>query len=105
MSSAPSPKPYSLQLAERIHYATGKEQLGRICVGGFLLESVWHSVIERRVLKTPAPTVRKAMVRAAVTWPIIYAVTSAGIAWAAWKVNETQAERRQSEWNRGDSGS
>ncbi|KAI1311751.1 hypothetical protein F5Y03DRAFT_391306 [Xylaria venustula] len=89
MSSRPPPQSYSLQLAERIHNTTGKEQLPRICAGGFVLECVWHSVIERRVLKTPVPAVRKAMVRAAVTWPVIYAVASAGITWAAWRVNQT----------------
>ncbi|KAI0431357.1 hypothetical protein F5Y09DRAFT_197824 [Xylaria sp. FL1042] len=97
MSSPSSSKPYSLQLAERIHYATGKEDLWRICAGGFLLESVWLSVIERRVLKTSTPNVRKAMIHAAVRWPVIYVVTSTSITWAAWKVNQAQAERCQSE--------
>ncbi|KAI1179702.1 hypothetical protein F4777DRAFT_396382 [Nemania sp. FL0916] len=59
--SLPPPKPYFLQLAERIHNATGKEHLPRICIGGFVLESIWNSVIERRMLKTPAPAVKKAM--------------------------------------------
>ncbi|KAI3327831.1 hypothetical protein HD806DRAFT_336147 [Xylariaceae sp. AK1471] len=89
MSSLPqAPKPYSLQLAERIHNTTGKEQLTRICIGGFLLESIWHSVIEKRVLKTPTPVVKKAMFRAAATWPILYLVTSAGLSWAAWRVSQ-----------------
>ncbi|KAI0451529.1 hypothetical protein F5B21DRAFT_380484 [Xylaria acuta] len=94
-SLPPTPKPYSLQLAERVHNTTGKEHLTRICVGGFLLESFWYAIIERRILKTPTPAVKKAMFRAAATWPIIYAVTTAGVAWAAWRVN--QAERAETE--------
>ncbi|KAI1426259.1 hypothetical protein F5Y12DRAFT_713253 [Xylaria sp. FL1777] len=95
MSSLPPPKPYSLQFAERIRNTTGKEHLPLICAGGLSLESLWLTVIERKVLKTPAPAVRTAMFRAVATWPLIYVVTSAGISWAAWKVN--QAERSQSE--------
>ncbi|RYC62030.1 hypothetical protein CHU98_g4176 [Xylaria longipes] len=94
-SLPPAPKPYSLQLAERIHYTTGKEHLTRICTGGFLLESFWHVIIERRILKTPTPAVKKAMFRAAATWPLVYAATTASIAWAAWRVN--QAERAEKE--------
>ncbi|KAI0532931.1 hypothetical protein GGR58DRAFT_140438 [Xylaria digitata] len=99
-SLPPTPKSYSLQFAERIHYTTGKDQLTRICVGGFLLESLWHSVIERRVFKTPIPVVRKSMYRAAMMWPAIYIVTTAAISWAAWKVN--QAERTLKEKDQRD---
>jgi hypothetical protein len=92
MSSPPPPvKPYTLQLAERIHNTTGKENLTSICVGGFALESLWHSIIERRFFKTPAPAVKKAMVRATAMWPAVFIITSAGISWAAWKVDQ---ERR-----------
>ncbi|KAI0877096.1 hypothetical protein GGS24DRAFT_498178 [Hypoxylon argillaceum] len=100
-SIPPVPKSYSLQLAERIHSATGKEHLTRICIGGFLLESAWHSVIERRVLKTPTPAVKKAMFRAAATWPVIYVATSAAVSWAAWKVG--QAAKPESGQARRDS--
>ncbi|KAI0407936.1 hypothetical protein F4802DRAFT_494220 [Xylaria palmicola] len=93
-SPFPTPKPYSLQLAERIHYSTGKEHLVRICVGGFLLESSWHAGVERRILKTPAPAVNKALFRAAATWPIIYIATSAAINWAAWRVNQAPGAER-----------
>ncbi|KAI1185587.1 hypothetical protein F5B17DRAFT_27757 [Nemania serpens] len=94
-SPSPAPKSYSLEVAQRIHNTTGKEHLGRICVGGFLLESLWHSGIERRVLKTPTPAIRKAMLRSAVTWPVIYVVTSACISWAARKVEEAEETQRK----------
>ncbi|KAI0002639.1 hypothetical protein F4779DRAFT_603354 [Xylariaceae sp. FL0662B] len=83
-----SSKPYSLEAAEAIHNTTGKESLAPICVGGFLLESLWHSVFERKVLKTPAPLVRKAMLRAAFFWPSVYLVTGATLKWAEWRVRK-----------------
>ncbi|KAI1112735.1 hypothetical protein F5Y14DRAFT_247783 [Nemania sp. NC0429] len=99
-SPSPAPNSYSLEVARRIHNTTGKEHLERICVGGFLLESLWHSGIERRVLKTPAPAVRKAMLRAAVTWPVLYVVTSACISWAARKVDQAEeAQRKEAQRN------
>ncbi|KAJ3554273.1 hypothetical protein NPX13_g10656 [Xylaria arbuscula] len=94
MSSLPPPKkPWSLRTAERIHHITGKELLPRICVAGFLLECLWHSVMERRVLNTPAPAVRKALVRAMVTWPAVFVGTSASIYWAAWRVGRAESEK------------
>lgn len=94
-SSSPAPKSYSLELAQRIHNTTGKEYLGRICAGGFLLELLWHSGIERRVLKTPTPAIQKALLRAAVTWPVIYVVTSASLSWAARKVDQAEEAQRK----------
>ncbi len=85
-------KSYSLRAAERIHNTTGKDQLGRICVSGFLLESLWHSVVERKFINTPPSVVRKSMVRAAATWPLIYVATAACIKWADWKVQEVEKE-------------
>ncbi|GAP83639.1 hypothetical protein SAMD00023353_0500210 [Rosellinia necatrix] len=100
MSFPSGPKPYSLQIAERIHNTTGKEHLTRICVGGFALESFWHWNVERRLLNTPAPAVRKAMIRAAVTWPALYVVTSAAVYWAAWKVDGVnRAEKEKGKEN------
>ncbi|KAI0865507.1 hypothetical protein F4860DRAFT_510044 [Xylaria cubensis] len=93
-SPPPGPKPYSVQLAERIHNTTGKEYLMRICFGGLLLESFWHGVIERRILKTPAPAIGKSMRQALKTWPLIYVVTTAGITWAEWKVNQAERARK-----------
>ncbi|KAI1266363.1 hypothetical protein F5Y18DRAFT_426265 [Xylariaceae sp. FL1019] len=87
-SHPPGPKPYTLQIAERINNTTGKDKLPTICLSGFLLETLWHSVIERRTLNTSAPAVRKAMMRAAVFWPGVYIATSAALAWAQWKVDE-----------------
>ncbi|KAI0834299.1 hypothetical protein F5Y06DRAFT_175045 [Hypoxylon sp. FL0890] len=91
---ASSSNPYSLKLAERIHNTTGKDKLGHICVGGFLLESLWHLVVERNFLKTSPPVVRKSLIRAAVFWPGLFVVTGAALKWAEWKVQKgRQAER------------
>ncbi|KAI1813784.1 hypothetical protein GGS20DRAFT_586107 [Poronia punctata] len=81
-------KPYDLQFAERVHNTTGKENLPTICVAGFALEYLWNSTIEQRFFKTPAPMVKKAMVRAAIMWPSVFVVTSAAISWAAWRVDQ-----------------
>ncbi|KAI4867010.1 hypothetical protein F4820DRAFT_232387 [Hypoxylon rubiginosum] len=93
MASPSSSKPYSLQLAERINGTTHKDQLGNICLGGFFLESVWHSVVETRFLKTPPPVARKAMLRAAIFWPGVYVATEAALKWAEWRVKKAEEER------------
>ncbi|KAI1637270.1 hypothetical protein F4809DRAFT_605324 [Biscogniauxia mediterranea] len=96
MSSSPPPlKPYSLQVAERFHYATGKEYLPRICAGGFLLETLWHTTFERKVLKTPGPKVRRAIVQAAVFWPTVYIGTAMTLKWAEWRVNRAERAERE----------
>ncbi|KAI0390008.1 hypothetical protein F5Y17DRAFT_462186 [Xylariaceae sp. FL0594] len=92
----PPEKPYLVQLAERIDNTTGKEHLPTICVGGFALETLWHSVVERKVLKTPPPAVKKAIFRAAVMWPTVFVVTSASISWAAWRVDREGRDEIQS---------
>ncbi|KAI6081510.1 hypothetical protein F4821DRAFT_249040, partial [Hypoxylon rubiginosum] len=93
MASPSGSKPYSLQLAERINDTTHKDQLGRICLGGFFLESAWHSVVETRFLKTPLPVAKKAMLRAAVFWPGVYVATKAALQWAEWKVRQAEKNR------------
>ncbi|KAI1410991.1 hypothetical protein F5Y13DRAFT_68529 [Hypoxylon sp. FL1857] len=103
---ASSPKPYSLQLAERIHNTTGKDRLGRICVLGIILESLWHSVVERKLLKTSAPVVRKALFKAAIFWPGVYVVTGAAVKWAELRVRkaeeielETRRASQETHWD------
>ncbi|KAI5925978.1 hypothetical protein F4810DRAFT_617858 [Camillea tinctor] len=98
MSSTPPPvKPYSLQLAERVHYTTGQDKLPHICAGGFLLETLWHTTVEHKVLKTPGLMVRRAMVRAVIFWPSLYIGTAAVLKWAKWRVDraEERAEREK----------
>ncbi|OTA86303.1 hypothetical protein M434DRAFT_399947 [Hypoxylon sp. CO27-5] len=95
-SSSSSLKPYSLQLAERIHNTTGKDKLGRICVSGFFLESFWHLVVERKFLKTSPPIVRKALLKAAVFWPGVYVVTGTALKWAEWRVQRAEKDERES---------
>ncbi|KAI1460991.1 hypothetical protein F4805DRAFT_351812 [Annulohypoxylon moriforme] len=91
-----SSQPDSLQLAERINNVTGKDQLVRICVGGLVLESFWHQVVERNFLKTPIPVVRKYLVRAALFWPGMFLVTKTALVWADWRVRKATKERRES---------
>ncbi|KAI1740518.1 hypothetical protein F4680DRAFT_90287 [Xylaria scruposa] len=93
-SLPPEPKPYFVQLAERIHYTTGKEYLPSMCVGGLFLESFWHGVIERKVLKTPEPAINKAMLHACKKWPAIYVVTITSFAWAKWTVTQAERDRK-----------
>ncbi|KAI8960640.1 hypothetical protein F5Y11DRAFT_329002 [Daldinia sp. FL1419] len=90
---ASSSKPYSLQLAERIHNTTGKDQLGRICSAGFILESSWHLVVEKRFMKTPPGVVKKALLRAGIFWPAVYFITNESLKWAEQKVKKTEEGR------------
>lgn len=90
-------KPYSLQLAERIHNTTGQEYLPKICFGGLFLESFWNLVIERRVLGTPKPVVQKYMHHTLTRWPIIYFATRIGLSWAAWRVNQAGIAEREND--------
>ncbi|KAI1374875.1 hypothetical protein F4677DRAFT_159645 [Hypoxylon crocopeplum] len=94
---ASSSKPYSLQIAERIHGTTGKDQLGRICFGGFFLESVWHSVVERKIMDTSPMAVRKAMIRASIFWPSLYIATKTALKWAEWRVLKTEGDGHENE--------
>ncbi|KAI0161198.1 hypothetical protein GGR57DRAFT_350678 [Xylariaceae sp. FL1272] len=97
-SNQPGSKPYALQIAQRIHNTTGKDQLPQICMGGFFLETLWHSVIERRAFNTSAPVIKKALLRAAVLWPGLYIATSAALAWAERRVGEAaKAEKPKSD--------
>ncbi|KAI1091454.1 hypothetical protein F5B19DRAFT_262160 [Rostrohypoxylon terebratum] len=91
---ASSSQSYSLQIAERIYYTTGKDQLTRICVGGFALESAWHVIIEKKFLKTPPAVVRKSVLKAALFWPAIHFLTKSALVWAEWKIQKTTEERR-----------
>ncbi len=86
-------KPFDLGIAERVHGVTGKEHLARICIGGFVLESAWHAVVERRFLGTPQPAVRKALLWAAVFWPVVGVATAGALRWAAWRVAREETRR------------
>ncbi|KAI0853835.1 hypothetical protein F5Y00DRAFT_223786 [Daldinia vernicosa] len=90
---ASSSKPYSLQLAERIHNTTGKDQLGRICSAGFILESSWHLVVERRFMNTPPQVVKKALLRAGFFWTVLYFGTDQALKWAEGKVKKAEEGR------------
>ncbi|KAI2463754.1 hypothetical protein F4781DRAFT_106768 [Annulohypoxylon bovei var. microspora] len=94
---ASSSQSYSLQLAERIHNTTGQDKLPHICIGGFLLESFWNGVVEKRLLKTSPALVRKSLWRAAVFWPGVYLTTRAALIWAEWRVRKAKEERRENE--------
>lgn len=97
MKMSSSPKTYSLQVAERINNVTGKNQLGLICTSGLFLESLWHSVVERRFMRTPPPVLRKAMIRAAITWPILYVATAMALRWAERRVRMAEEEGSRNE--------
>lgn len=92
---ASSSQSYSLRLAERIHNTTGKDQLTRICVGGFILELAWLGIVERKILKTHPIVVRKSVLRAALFWPGVHFITKSALVWAEWKVQKTKEERRE----------
>ena len=94
-SSSPSPpSPAQLQppqtwagkLARRIDDTTGKEYLGSFCAVGLGMELLWQTQVELRMLRTPAPSVRRAVIRAAVLWPSLYVFAGLAFRWAAWKV-------------------
>ncbi|KAI0882621.1 uncharacterized protein GGS22DRAFT_169904 [Annulohypoxylon maeteangense] len=92
---ASSTQPRSLQIANRIHNTTGKENLIYICIGGITLESIWHGIVEKRLLNTPVPVVRRSIVRAALLWPAVFVVTKTALAWAEWRVQKDVDERRE----------
>ncbi|OTB16418.1 hypothetical protein K445DRAFT_317387 [Daldinia sp. EC12] len=90
---ASSSKSYSLQIAELFHNTTGKDQLSRICVAGFFLESWWHMVAEKKFMKTPPHVTRQAVLRAGVLWTAVYFGTSAILKWAERKVERSKEIR------------
>ncbi|KAI1471127.1 uncharacterized protein F4812DRAFT_412845 [Daldinia caldariorum] len=91
--SSSSNKSYSLQIAERFHNATGKDQLNRICLGGFVLESSWVAVVEKRLSKMPPHDVRRAVLKAGIRWTALYFGTSATLKWAERKVKQSEEGR------------
>ena len=56
------------------------------CAAGLGLELLWLTQVERRLFGTPAPSVRRGIVRAAVTWPSLFVGASLAFRWAARKV-------------------
>ena len=75
--------------ARRIDGTTGKEHLKKFCAAGFGLEFLWQTQVERRLLGTPAPAVRHALLRAAIVWPSVYVVARISFKWAAGRVART----------------
>ena len=81
----PAPTPVE-RLARRIDDTVGKEYLASFCAGGLGLELLWQAQVERRLFGTPAPAVRRAVVRAVIMWPTLFVFAGLSFKWAARRV-------------------